>query len=230
MSGPVLFVASDRRECEPWVRKWARSRRLPVAAHWAVAGEWQGREVIAIANGVGPERAAAAVDLQVGEPAAVVSIGTCGALDPSLQIGDVFVPTEVRDDRRTWAVRSLTGPNSKTGPIVSVTRIAATASEKRQLRATGALAVEMESAGVARASELRGVPFYCVRAVSDLATEDFANNFNDFLMPDGRFNIPQLVFGAFRRPMSRIPELYRLAQRTALASQNMGEFLARCSF
>lgn len=230
MSGPVLFIAADKRECHPWVARWENSRHISLPVHWAMTGRWQGRDMIAVANGAGPDRAAAAAALDIPRPAAIVSIGTCGALDPALRIGEIFVPSEIRAGTRTWAVRSLSGPISTSGPLISVTRIAGTAAEKRDLRSTGALAVEMEAAGVARASEQLGVPFYCVRAVSDLATEDFSNNLNDFLMSDGRFNIPQLLLGAFRRPVRRIPELYRLAQRTALASNNMGEFLARCRF
>ena len=52
----------------------------------------------------------------------------------------------------------------------------------------------MEAAGVARASEELDVPFYCIRAVSDLADEDFANDFNESLMPDGRFSVLRLMF------------------------------------
>jgi hypothetical protein len=88
----------------------------------------------------------------------------------------------------------------------------------------------MEAVGVARASHQLGVPFYCVRAVSDLANEEFANDFNKILMPDGRFNIPALLLNAAARPWKRIPELARLAHRTALASKNMGEFLALCRY
>ena len=67
------------------------------------------------------------------------------------------------------------------------------ASEKKKLRESGASVVEMEAAAVARASEDLNVPFYCIRAVSDLANEDFANDFNKYLMPDGRFHIVRLV-------------------------------------
>ena len=210
----MVFIAADHRECGPWVGRWDALTKPELPVHWVRAGKWQGRDVIAIANGAGHERARAAVGVvEALEPSAFVSIGTCGALDSSLQIGDVFVSTEIRGCGRK-----------------SVARIAATASEKSELRTTGALVVEMESAGVADASERLGVPFYCVRAVSDLAGQDFANDFNKLLMSDGRFNIPALLLNALAKPLSRIPELYSLAKRTALASENLGEFLALCSF
>jgi hypothetical protein len=68
------------------------------------------------------------------------------------------------------------------------------------------------------------LPFYCIRAVSDLAHEDFVNDFNAALQPDGRFSIislaKQLKFG----------ELLRLKQRTELASKKLGDFLAATTF
>lgn len=231
MRGPLVFIASDHRECTPWVAKWEPRPAPKLPVHWVRAGRWQGRDVIAIANGVGPERATLAVRaVENLSPSAFVSIGTCGALDPSLKLGEVFVPTEIFGKDRKWTPRELSGPDAKRGALISVTRIAATASEKSKLRTTGALAVEMESDGVAGASDRLGVPFYCVRVVSDLAGQDFANDFNKVLMSDGRFNIPVLLLNAFARPLSRIPELYYLAQRTALASKNLGDFLALCSF
>lgn len=231
MSRPLVFIASDHRECAAWVAKWEPRPAPKLPVHWVRAGMWQGRDVLAIANGVGPERAAAAVRaVEAISPSAFVSIGTCGALDPSLKPGDVFVPTEILGKDRKWIPCALSGPDAKRGRLISVTRIAATASEKSKLRTTGALAVEMESDGVAGASDRLGVPFYCVRVVSDLADQDFANDFNKVLMSDGRFNIPALLLNAFARPLSRIPELYFLARRTALASKNLGDFLALCSF
>ena len=186
----MVFIAADHRECGPWVGRWDALTKPELPVHWVRAGKWQGRDVIAIANGAGQERARAAVGVvEALEPSAFVSIGTCGALDSSLQIGDVFVPTEIRGGGRKWIPAQLVGPGSKHGPLISVARIAATASEKSQLRTTGALVVEMESAGVADASERLGVPFYCVRSVSDLAGQDFANDFNKevFALP-GRSN------------------------------------------
>ncbi|MCU1326184.1 MAG: putative phosphorylase, family 1 [Bryobacterales bacterium] len=231
MTAPVVFVAADRRECQAWAGKWDGVHALQLPVYWAVGGTWQGRDVVAVANGAGSHRAMAGV-AAIGhlKPHAIVSVGTCGALDSSLRIGDIFVPGEIRTDGEIWPVLMPAGPVALTGALVSVDRIAASAAEKSDLRSTGALAVEMEAGGVARASHGLGVPFYCVRAVSDLANEDFANDFNKILMPDGRFKVPVLLLNALARPLTRIPELARLAQRTALASKNMGEFLALCRF
>jgi adenosylhomocysteine nucleosidase len=231
MSQPVLFVAADPRECASWVARWSDVRTLNLPVHWARAGKWLGMDVIAIANGAGWDRANAAVLCMVEKPKAVFNIGFCGALDPALRIGDVFVASEVRSGGLKYMASA---PQSKaqatTGALASIPQIAQTAAEKKSLRERGMIVVEMEAAGVARASEELGVQFYCVRAVSDLANEDFANDFNRFLMSDGRFDVLGLIFRALGSPIARFGELIRLSRRTALASRNLGEFLANCSY
>ena len=229
MTGPLLFVAADPRECIPWVAHWEETRIAKLPVHWARAGKWKGREVVAIANGAGAERARAAV-LAVPAAAAVCNIGFCGALVETLAPGDVFVATQVRSGDRAWATKPLHTPVAASGILISTGRIAQTAREKRELARTGAAAVEMEAAGAARASEDLQVPFYCIRAVSDLSGEDFANDFNRCLMPDGRFNVPRLVWGALSSPVRRFGELIRLSERTTLASKNLGDFLGNCDF
>jgi hypothetical protein len=231
----ILFVAAEPRECEPWVGHWNSVHPANLPVHWSRAGIWKGREVMAIANGAGPARARAAVGA-APVPSAVCNIGFCGALDGSLGIGDIFVATVVvetdgRNGSRTYPAQDPHGiAPGKAGVLVSQPHIARTAAEKLRLRNSGAFAVEMEAAGAAGASERLNVPFYCIRAVSDLADEEFANDFNRCIMPDGRFNISRLLLGACASPIKRFGELIRLSKRTKLASHNLGEFLADCSF
>src|SRR5665213_2896164 len=59
---PLLFIAADRREADPWVTNWDNPHPLSLPVHWARAGKWRNRDVIAIANGVGVQRATAAIE------------------------------------------------------------------------------------------------------------------------------------------------------------------------
>jgi adenosylhomocysteine nucleosidase len=230
MSSTPLFLAADPREFAGFITHWTSLTPLPLAVHWSQAGMWRGRPAKAIANGAGADRAFAAAVL-AGEVPAICNLGFCGALDEALDIGDIVVATEViTHTGERHAAADPRGPEAAEGVIASINRIATTADEKRTLRATGAIAVEMEAAGAARAAEDLGVPFYCIRAVSDLATEDFANDFNAALTTDGSFSIARLVTGALASPSTRFRELVRLQKRTALASKKLGDFLAECRF
>jgi adenosylhomocysteine nucleosidase len=223
MASSLLFIAADPRECTGLLSHWEQVQPLQLPVYWARTGRWKGREVTAIANGAGAERAFAAV-LVAPRASAVCNIGFCGALDESLRIGDVFVATEIRNGVDVWPACVPDTPDSPTGVVASIDHIAQTAVEKSNLRACGASIVEMEAAGVARASGDLDLPFYCIRAVSDLAHEDFAIDFNAALGPDGRFSVialaKQLKFG----------ELLRLKHRTDLASKKLGDFLAATTF
>jgi hypothetical protein len=222
MMADILFVAAEPRECEPFVQRWTGVSAAKLPVHWSRSGMWKGKRCIAIANGAGVERAklaAAAVNAPV-----ICSIGFCGALDAGLHIGDIFVASEVRNGTRRWKTASTTA----NGPLQTAPKIVGR-SEKSALRAQGSLAVEMEASAVAKTSEEKGAAYYCIRVVSDLADETFANDFNACLLPDGRFNTAQLVRRAMLNPR-RMAELIRLARRTSLAAKKLGDYLERCDF
>jgi hypothetical protein len=215
----ILFIAADRREFAGAMRFWRnirpaklRPEQLPV--HWARSAVWKDKRILAIANGAGPHRSAHAA--QAAPYRTLVNIGFCGALDPKLRIGDI-----VAGD---WWLQPRTSKPFTAGRIASIDHIAQTAEEKKRLRATGAIVVEMEAAG------LEKLPCYCIKSVSDLADESFANDLNSVLQPDGRLNVARLLMYACLRPFSRIPELKRLQQRAEIASNNLGEFLESCEF
>jgi uridine phosphorylase len=229
MSAPLLFLAADPREFAGLLPHWTSIAPKTLAVHWARTAMWRGRPVMAIANGAGADRAFVAV-LLAHEISGVCNIGFCGALDPKLQIGDIVVATGVDDGTEVHPAADPRGPAATSGIVATVSRIASTAEEKRALREKGATIVEMEAAGAAKGAQDLGVPFYCVRAVSDLANETFANDFNAALGGDGRFSLFRLVTGALSSPSTRFGELIELQKRTTLASKKLGDFLVNCKF
>jgi len=203
--------------------------RWPVG--WARRGEWDGRRVVMVADGMGGARASGAVDVALASEAVdtVVSVGFCGALDPSLQTGDIFVADQVQADGRVFPARMpRTNRRFSSGSIVSMDHVVITAAEKRELRARGAAAVEMEAGGVAARATARGLPFYCIRSVTDTADESFQFDFNSALRPDGSLDTWRVLRSASARPVSLLPELLRLRKRGQIAAQALGEFIVDC--
>jgi nucleoside phosphorylase len=223
MAESLLFIGADPREFAGFLTHWHHVEPLAMPVHWARSGQWKGREVYAIANGAGAERAFAAI-LMAPKAAAICNIGFCGALHDGLHVGDVVVGTQVQAGSQTWFAKVPQGCEAARGPVASIDHVAQTSAEKHRLRATGATIVEMEAAGVARAAEDLGVPFYCIRAVSDLANETLATDFNSALGEDGRFSTMRLVM------QLKLGELVRLKQRTELASKKLGDFLDATGF
>src|SRR5262249_20900966 len=114
------------------------------------------------------------------------------------------------------------------GLICSIDHVAQTAGEKRRLRESGACAVEMEAGAVAEKAEERGLPFYCIRSVTDLANETMSNDFNRALRTDAHLDNIIILRRALVCPTSRVPELLRLRSRCVRAAEALGEFFAGC--
>jgi adenosylhomocysteine nucleosidase len=229
----IVLVASDAREFSGVLSRAARIGIQCPEGLWARGVRLGSHQLLLAANGAGMDRAAKAVDACVARwaPDAVVSFGYCGAVDPALAIADIVVATVIQGPAEDMAAGSVKASGGfRGGPVRSIERIAQTAAEKRRWRAAGAIAVEMEAAGIAERARALGLPFYCIRAVSDLAGEDLLNDFNAALRPDGRFATMALLTGALRRPLIRFPELARLRSRCARASDALGGFIADCGF
>jgi adenosylhomocysteine nucleosidase len=200
---------------------------------WARSCRINGHYVLLVANGAGRERAAVAVDAATTEfhPDGVVSTGFCGALDPALPVAGVVVGTSVTEGPRRYPALGLQASTTHSeGVVATVDHVVQTAAEKRALRAEGATVVEMEAAGVASRAQMLGLPFYCVRGVTDTAGEDLANDFNAALRDDGQFATMRIFSNALSRPVARLPELFRLRGNCLRAAKTLGDFFANCQF
>ncbi len=114
-----------------------------------------------------------------------IRVGTCGALDPDLALGDLVIAREsicldgasraLGSARRVPGDPSLTealiraAPGAHAGAVVSVDLFY---DASRPDRASGALAIEMESATLFAVGARAHVPVACVLAVSDTFDPD----------------------------------------------------------
>lgn len=131
-------------------------------------------------TGVGPRRARASVPALLGDPAeALLVLGFGGGLAEDSEVGEVVVADEVRGpdgvqvrcaEASTLAgVLESQGLTVRIGTVSSVAR-PAIGKTRLRLRASGATAVDMESAWLAGAA--RGRPFAVVRVLSDTPTRE----------------------------------------------------------
>jgi adenosylhomocysteine nucleosidase len=207
-----LVVGAERREFSGILKRFGTGAKLDWPAQFARQVNWKGDRWLLVANGPGGplvEKALAGQALeQKMQVSGMISIGFCGALDPALKVGDI-----VRAD------------------ILTIDRVAITAAEKCALRAnSGAVAVEMEAAAVARKAGEWGVPFQSIRAVSDTAFDDMPLDFNRYRDREGRFSRSRIALAALARPFTALPALLRLDHNCRLAAEALGEFLANCRF
>lgn len=228
----LLVIASDPREFQG-ILSHAENRPCHLPVDFARTARMGSYEILVAANGAGVHRATAALDaaLAVFQPDALVSTGFCGALAPGLALNEIVVATEVTDGKQHYRAAPLENPRPHHRGVVRTSpRVAQAAADRRTLHDEGAMVVEMEAFAVARCAQDRGIPFYCIKVVTDLAGETLANDFNKALRADGHFDTIILLQGTLRHPFARIAELVRLARRCTQATRAIGDFFADCRF
>jgi adenosylhomocysteine nucleosidase len=204
----TLIVAAEAREFAGLLKRVGPGTAVS-APNIAFVRDIQlhGRRAILVANGPGPRlvnQMLASPVIQEWNVTEVISTGFCGALDPSLAIGDIVV---------------------ETGEIWSEDRVAVRAEDKRRLRErTGARVVEMEFAAVQAKAQEWGIPCRAVRVVSDTAGEDLPLDLNLYRDAEGRFQLTRIAVAGLLRPFTVLPRLMQLDRNSRFASEKLGEF------
>jgi len=128
----------------------------------------------------------------------LVCFGVAGALRPGLEIGTVIDATRVVDENGEvlWEGAPLGVSSAVTGTILGASRIIDDPAERMQLyESSGADAVDMESAPLARAGRLAG----CIRSISDAPGREMAG-LAEGLRLDGSLDYVGLARGFLRAP------------------------------
>ncbi|MEE8123260.1 MAG: nucleoside phosphorylase [Alphaproteobacteria bacterium] len=161
----------------------------------------------------------------------LVSFGMAGGLSPRLGPGALVLADTVRapdgksvTTSASWRQRltALAGAAVPlaVGTILGVAHpVAAPRAKEGLFRETGALAVDLESHGVAAAAAEAGLPFIVIRALADPAWRPLPTAALAGLGPGGRRRPVAVLLGLLLRP-GEIPDVVRLAgdSRAALAS------------
>ena len=123
-------------------------------------------------------------------------------------------PTSWFQDRVADLAREIGGFR---GAVLGASAILATEADKsRAWRETGALAVDLESAVVARIASQAGIPFLVVRTIADTACRELPPAALIPLSEAGTPNLARVLGSVLRRPR-QIGTLIRLARETRMA-------------
>jgi len=208
----IAIVVAMEREVAPLIRSW-KMRTIQHAGRRYRLFENGG--AVLVCGGIGAEAARRATEAVIREvnPARVISAGFAGALDASLQVGDILAPRTViniSDGARTEV-------DSGEGILVSSASVAGREQKIRLSKAYGASAVDMESAAVAVGAEARGVEFGVLKVISD-AADCSLPAFEGFVAEDGTFRT-----GKFACHIALRPRMWRatitLARNSSKASR-----------
>ncbi len=147
-------------------------------------------------------------------PDLVISAGTCGALSPALgAAGALVVPRVVLASSglrltvdpdvhaRALAAAARAGCVAATEPLVTREEVVGSPEEKAALRrATGAIAVDMESAIIVAAARERRLLALVVRAVADTAAQSVPSELATLVDDAGRTRPARAAALVLRRP------------------------------
>jgi adenosylhomocysteine nucleosidase len=225
MKGNIAIVAALEGELKPFVhgaRKWERRQSREGCSVWEYRhtdGCW-----IAACAGMGGARAALAF-AEIEKVAAVdgvCSVGWVGALDGAIKAESVSRASLVIDTKTGERFRPA--DSQLDWPVLATTAWVAGEREKQRLAASyGAGLVDMEAAAIARIALGKGIPFYCVKAVSDDA-DAWLPNLNSFIGDNGRLKMMPFLAHVAVRPGSW-SGLMKLGQHSSAAAKNLAEAL-----
>jgi adenosylhomocysteine nucleosidase len=198
----VGIIAAMPGELKPLVQGWKPLRLRRGESAWQ--GSMEGAACIAVCAGMGKAAAERACGIAIREAPlnTLVSLGWAGALSCGMQPGDAYVVNEVVDGASGERFPTESPARQGNAPPLRLVTIdhVALAMEKRRLGETHqAVLVDMEAATVARFARSQGIPFYCLKAVSDTANEVLPD-FSRYTDTQGQLQLVSLLSHVAIRP------------------------------
>ncbi|MGZ8200089.1 MAG: phosphorylase family protein [Methylosarcina sp.] len=178
-------------------------------------------------SGAGPQNAQSAAQHLINQGATrLLSWGCAAGLSASVKPGDLIVADRLIDaDHNEIAstpewhrgclhiLQQLPGEKSvriHTGAIAESRRMISSSEDKKQLHSqTGAVALDMESAAIARVARLHQMDFLALRAIADPATMDLPKAIEYSLNDQGDIRLDKLLLFLILHPLE-LPGLIQL--------------------
>ncbi|HJM41883.1 MAG: hypothetical protein QGF68_03660 [Nitrospinota bacterium] len=227
---PIGILSAFRMEVSALARGLTSPGKILIGGKRAWRGRLGHLGVIVLPGGMGGEKTSASSRALLDRGvSAILCVGSAGALDDRLQVGDIVIAEWVVsagdpasrkscDPGMADRAKRLAGERgfgTFAGGLAGAAQPATTPGEKARLwTATGALAVDLESAAAAAAAEAAGgVPFLAVRVITDdsrTALPDFRSGWKKpaRLLKDGAGFVGRIA--AMRRALRAHQEFLRL--------------------
>lgn len=214
MSKPVAIVAAMQSELAALLNGAKRRENDGIALYELPFA------LVAI-GGIGRTAGTRAAELAVQEadPVILVSAGLAGALEASVNVGDVLHAREVVDETTGERFQTIGGESV----LVTSERVVDSDGKQRLAAAFRGAAVDMEGASVARVAKRHRLPFAAVKAVSDELGFPMPP-VDKFVSAEGQLRSAAFAGYVAVRPKWWAPTL-RLALNSRRASRNLSAAL-----
>jgi adenosylhomocysteine nucleosidase len=221
MAAVIAFVCAMPMELQA-LRRLVRLRKTGSG----YAGRIGDRKVVAAVTGVGTALARAATVrlLDAADVEWVIVVGIAGAIGNQIPIGTLVLPQLVVSGADGSAFRPKPlGVGTPYGKLWTTDELILDQAQHADLRVDGVVALDMETAAVAKVCDERGIPWSVVRAISDRASDGTVDTeIFGLIRPDGSQNLPAVARYLIRHP-GGLPLLMQLANGAKLASRRAAE-------
>jgi nucleoside phosphorylase len=217
----VAIVAALEREVSALTRNWSRVEKQHEGRTFTF---FEHDGTVAVCGGIGLDAARRAAEAVIAlyQPELIHSVGFAGALDASLQVGDIFSPAVVVDARDASRIQIQSGQ----GTLITFMEVAGAQQKANLAHAYSAQAVDMEAAAVATAARAHGIKFGATKVISDELNFEMPHMAR-FIDSQGRFSTARFAVFATLRPWLW-PRVATLAANSRKAAKALGEHLRHC--
>lgn len=248
---PAICILGAVREEISGIRRQMtvhQQTKLGKADVWS--GSWEGRPIVLVRTGIGKIRARDALSQVQGKfrPAMIVSIGYAGGADPRLRVGDLLVADKVlelpsADDGKSGNPPPLEIPIDPhllrqapreipslpasifSGGLITVGEVVHDPKLKHEIGIQySVLAIDMETAALARVAREKNLPFLSIRSITDTASQELFD-VSSFLEKDGEISRLKAGWYVLTHPAS-LKSLKNLKDHAQLATRSLTDFLA----
>ncbi len=201
------------------------------------AGQLAGRRVVIAEGGSGSEQAVTATEdiIQMHQPRWVIAAGFATALSATLEHEHLLMADPVMDEAGNrlelgtrWDEVAIEREQElHLGSLLSLEQVVHTPRERRRLaREHEALALDIESIGVARACRDQQIPCMVVRVITETLDEELPAEVTTLIQQNTTAGKLGAFTGAMFRRFSSVKDIWQLKDRAYRASDRLGRYLA----
>jgi adenosylhomocysteine nucleosidase len=201
------------------------------------AGQLAGRRVVIAEGGSGSKSAATATEdiIQMHQPRWVIAAGFATALAAEFEHEHLLMADPVMDAAGNqlqlgtcWDEAAIEKKQElHLGSLLSHEQVVHTPRERRRLaREHGAVALDIESIGVARACRQQQVPCMVVRVITETLDEELPLEVTTLIQQNTTAGKLGAFTGAMFRRFSSVKDIWQLKDRAYRASDRLGRYLA----
>ncbi len=214
------------------------SGKIKIRGHKFVArqGGLKGRSIVVAHSDIGRENAARAAETLIAghKPKWIISAGLAGGLQPQLKRGDILMADSIVDESGQRLAIDLNistdqlaaTPGLHVGSLLTADHVVFKADKKRELgERHGALAVDMETFGVAELCRQEKQRFLSIRVISDAVDEQLPAEVEQLVKKKGTARKIGAAAGSIVRRPSMVKDLWHFREAAMQCSQRLAKFL-----